>query len=76
MKNKNITFSMPDELIGTLHSVVGRRGLSQFVAKAIKKALEERMSELKRAYAAANNDPDRLKTISDWESLEAEGWDE
>jgi len=75
MKTKNVTFSMPIELVNMLHSRIGKRELSKFATKAIKKALTEEMDSLKAAYAEANNDPDRLEVIKDWEALDLEGWE-
>lgn len=70
----NVTFSIPAELNNLLHSMVERRGLSRFVAQALENALSEKKNALKEAYAQANKDPDRLKTINEWEALEGEGW--
>lgn len=75
MKTKNITISVPTELATQLHAAVGRRELSKFATKALEKALADKMHALKKAYAAANNDPDRIKTIQEWESLEVEDWE-
>ncbi|MCX5921727.1 MAG: hypothetical protein NTX86_00120 [Candidatus Dependentiae bacterium] len=77
MKTKNITFSLPIELVSLLQASVGKRELSKFATQAIKKALEEKNKSLKSAYAAANEDPDRIRAIKDWESLdsESEGWE-
>jgi hypothetical protein len=75
MKSITVTFSIPESLNRALHSLVEKRGLSRFVAKAIEKALKLERDSLKAAYAAANNDPDRKKVIEDWNSLETEDWD-
>jgi metal-responsive CopG/Arc/MetJ family transcriptional regulator len=71
---KSVTFSIPAELNNMLHSMVERRGLSRFVAQALEQALSEKKNALKQAYAQASKDPDRLKTIKEWEALDAEGW--
>lgn len=75
-KRVHVTFSIPEEVNALLHSVVEKRGLSDFATKALEKALAEEQESLKQAYLAANKDPDRKKTIHDWASLENEGWDE
>lgn len=75
-KKVHVTFSIPEELNSLLHSVVEKRGLSEFATKALEKALKEERDALKKAYAAANEDPDRKQTIDDWRALDLEGWDE
>ncbi len=75
-KKVHVTFSIPVEINNLLHAVVEKRGLSDFAAKALQKALDEERQSLKDAYAAANNDPDRKSILSDWEALDSEGWDE
>jgi metal-responsive CopG/Arc/MetJ family transcriptional regulator len=75
-KKVHVTFSIPEELNSLLHSVVEKRGLSEFATKALQKALKEERDALKKAYAAANEDPDRKETMDDWKDLDLEGWDE
>lgn len=75
-KKVHVTFSIPEEVNQLLHSVVEKRGLSEFTTKALQKALAEETSSLKRAYAAANQDPDRKEVIDEWSTLDTEGWDE
>ncbi|MBA3954613.1 hypothetical protein H0X48_04820 [Candidatus Dependentiae bacterium] len=74
MKTKNVTFSIPINLINTLHSRVNKRELSRFVVKALQKALEEEAITLKAAYSDANNDADRLEALEDWQNLDSESW--
>jgi len=40
----------------------------------VKKVFKKRKQDLKFAYIQANKDPDRLKTIKEWEGLELEDW--
>lgn len=75
-KRVHVTFSIPEDVNRLLHSVVEKRGLSNFATKALEKALEEEQQTLKKAYLAANNDPDRKKVIDDWAGLDSEGWDD
>jgi hypothetical protein len=35
----------------------------------IKKVFQKRKQDLKKAYKEANKDPDRLKTIKEWETI-------
>lgn len=76
MKTKNVTFSMPIELVNSLHAKVGKRDLSKFVCQTIEKALAERANKLKSAYAEANEDPGQNEVSEDWKFVDNEGWDE
>lgn len=75
-KKIHVTFSIPEDVNRLLHSTVEKRGLSEFVTKALKKALDEETDLLKKAYASASEDADRNKTVEEWSDLEVEGWDE
>lgn len=75
MKKINVTFSIPEEINEKLHTLIGRKKLSAFVAETLDKALEEKMKALKRAYAEAENDPDRQELIEDWRITDTEGWE-
>jgi ATP-dependent protease HslVU (ClpYQ) ATPase subunit len=75
MKTKNITISVPTDLIATLQGMVGKRELSKFITKAIKKAVEEEKTSLAAAYAASDNDLDTIDVINDWKVLDTEDWE-
>ena len=75
-KKIHVTFSIPEEVNSLLHTVVEKRGLSEFVTKALRKALEEETNILKKAYAQAATDPDRQSAIDDWSILDKEDWNE
>jgi len=83
MKHENITLSFPEDLNALLHLRIARRGISKYVAEAVRKALEEdkkkTVRDLEAAYEAANQDLDRLKAIEEWSSLdqseEADNWE-
>jgi len=74
MRHQNITLSFPSDLNALLHMKVSGRGISKYVAKAVRKALEEDESkeqmELEAAYEEANKDRDRLEVIKDWKTLD------
>ena len=70
------TYSLPDEVLEELNAFVEQRQRSQFVAEAIRLALEIKKKELENAYKEAASDPDRLALIKEWEVTELEGWDE
>lgn len=75
MKKINVTFSIPEEINDKLHTLIGRKKLSAFVAETLNKALEEKMEALKRAYAEAANDPGQREVAEDWKITETEGWE-
>lgn len=75
MKTKNVTFSLPENIIDMLQSLIGKQKMSSFAASALEKALEEKRELLKKEYAEANNDPDSLKTIDEWRHTDTEGWE-
>ncbi len=75
MKKVNVTFSIPIETQQLLQSLIGRRKMSSFVAKALDKALLEKIEVLKKAYIEAEKDPSRKEIIKDWMHAEIEGWE-
>lgn len=75
MKKINITFSISEEVNKKLHTLVSRKKLNTFVSEALAKALEEKVKELKKAYAEAENDPDHQQLIEDWRVTDVEGWE-
>lgn len=72
-KHQNITLSFPTDLTLLLHTRLSRRGISKYVAEAVRNRLEEdsvkELQKLEAAYEEATKDPDRLKTIQDWDSI-------
>ncbi len=74
MKKINVTFSLPKETVDLMQGLIGRRKLSSFVSEALKKALEEKVEELRNAYIEANTDPDRQETIKAWSKIDGENW--
>lgn len=75
MKTKNITISMPTDVLATLQGRVGKRELSKFITKVVIKAIEDEKAALEAAYAAADNDPDTIDVINDWKALDTEDWE-
>ncbi len=75
MKTKNITVSLPIELVEALNALVEKGSTSQFVTKALVQAIQVENQRLKQAYFESNTDPDRQKAIKDWSILDTEGWD-
>ena len=82
-KHENITLSIPADLNALLHAKFPHRGMSNYVTKVVREALEkEKTSQLKAleaAYEDAEKDPARKKLIKEWSSLDTldcvEGWE-
>lgn len=82
-KHQNITLSLPKDLNALLHAKVPSRGISKYVADAVRAALEKDTQkaqlELEAAYEEASLDPDRQKVVDEWSTLDAdtdiEGWE-
>lgn len=75
-KTINQTFSLPVEISQELYSYVKRREMSRFVAEAIRKELEAKKEELRKAYLMANEDEGQLETTNEWEGTVGDGLDE
>lgn len=82
-KHQNITLSIPAELNALLHAKFPHRGMSNYVAKVVREALEKEnaanIKALEVAYEEAENDPSRKKLIKEWAALDSiddiEGWE-
>ncbi len=75
-KKINQTFSIPSDVSQELHTYVKRREMSQFVSNAIRKELEFKKEELRKAYLAANKDEGQQEAMDEWESTIGDGTDE
>ncbi len=75
MKSHKATYSLPEEILHDLNAFVEQRQRSQFVAAAIRYALDLEKKKLEEAYKDASSDKERLKEIEDWNTTEIEGWD-
>lgn len=74
-KKKNQTFSLPREIAQELHTYVKRREISVFVAEAIRKELELRKQELRKAYRSSAKDQGQLEA-KEWEITASDGLEE
>ncbi len=74
MKNKNITISLPEDLIIILKGMAGKRELSKFIAGIVRENIDQEKMNLEAAYKEAEKDQDRIETINDWSALDVEGW--
>ncbi len=73
MKTKNVTFSLPENVIDMMHSLIGKQKMSSFAAQALEQALEQKKESLRKQYTEAAQDADRLKTIEEWSVTDVEG---
>ena len=73
---KNQTFSLPIEVTNDLRSFVKRREMSHFVADAIRKEIELKKQELRKAYISANKDPGQVEANAEWQGTIMDGLDE
>lgn len=70
---KNQTFSLPLEVSLDLHAFVKRRDMSRFVANAIRKELEVKKKELRKAYLSANKDKGQIDSQKEWDTTLSDG---
>ena len=82
-KHENITLSITADLNALLHAKFPYRGMSNYVSKVVREALEKenatKMKALEAAYEEAENDPARQKSVKEWAALDTvddiEGWE-
>ncbi len=66
------TFSIPVDISQELHTYVRRRELSGFVSEAIRKELELKKNDLRKAYQRANKDEGQMEA-KEWEDTLSDG---
>ena len=72
----NQTFSLPLDISKELHTYVKHREMSSLVSEAIRKELELKKEELRRAYMDANKDKGQMETMKEWDATTNDGLDE
>jgi hypothetical protein len=65
---------MDEELYRRLKMAAGSRGMSRFIAEAVRERLRDRESRLREEYQTAEHDPDRQEIVKDWDAIGTEGW--
>ena len=75
-KHRNITLSLPQEMITDLHIYVKKRGISRFVEEAILDRLKSEKLSLEQQYREAALDEERNKTFEDWDGMVGDGLNE
>jgi metal-responsive CopG/Arc/MetJ family transcriptional regulator len=71
---KIMSVSIDEGLYRRLKIAAGNRGMSRFIAEAVREKLRDSESRLIEEYRTAQNDPDRQQIVEDWDAIEAEGW--
>ena len=71
---RTMSITIDEQLYRVLKRTAGPRGMSQFVAHAVKDKLRSRRQKLYREYLLAGRDRDRKAVLRDWDSIETEGW--
>ncbi len=74
-KKINQTFSIPLEISQDLHTYIKKREMSFFVSEAIRKELELKKEDLRKAYRAANKDLGQLEA-AEWDTTINDGSEE
>lgn len=69
-----MSISIEDELFRRLKRTAGSRGMSRFIAEAVREKLKESEGRLQHEYQEAAGDPERRETLEDWDAIETEGW--
>lgn len=72
MRTMSITIDEP--LYRALKRTAGPRGMSRFIAEALREKLRGSRQLLYREYQMASQDEDRREALGDWDALETEGW--
>ncbi|MEI8365096.1 MAG: hypothetical protein WCF65_01640 [Parachlamydiaceae bacterium] len=75
-KTVNRTFSIPLDVSKELHTYIKRREMSHFVSEAIRKELEFKKNELRKAYLMANEDEGQKEANLEWKETIADGTSE
>jgi len=69
----NILFSLPEEIISSLHQLVPADEQDQFVASVLRKALEQQEQALYECALAVEQDEELNAEIDDWQVTLTDG---
>lgn len=64
---------MDEQLYRQLKRVAGPRGMSRFIAEAVREKLGSKGDQLYEEYLAAQDEPERQEILEDWDAIETEG---
>ena len=71
---QTMSITIDEKLYRRLKRTAGQRGMSQFIAEAVREKLRSSEDELYKEYLAAQRDDERRQVLDDWNTLETEGW--
>jgi metal-responsive CopG/Arc/MetJ family transcriptional regulator len=69
-----MSVNIDDDLYRRLKRAAGNRGMSRYIAEAVRERLRGSESQLHEEYQAAAVDPERQRIAQDWGAIETEGW--
>lgn len=75
-QHRNMTLSLPDDVIQELHLFVKKRGISRFVEEAIVEKLKAQKLSLEQQYKEAAQDEERNQIFAEWEQMSGDGLNE
>jgi predicted CopG family antitoxin len=67
---KKLTITVSDEVYDGLQRRIGARRISSFIDRLARPYVDEGSAEA--LYREAENDPDRVETLADWDALPAD----
>ena len=71
---RTMSVTMEERLYRNLKRVAGPRGMSRFIAEAVRDKLDHRQDDLYQEYLEASRDRRRRRELSNWDALETDGW--
>ena len=71
---QTMSITIDEKLYSRLKRTAGQRGMSRFIAEAVREKLRSSEDELYKEYLAAQRDNERRQVLDDWNTLETEGW--
>ena len=69
-----MSITIEEPLYRALKKTAGQRGMSRFIAEAVREKLQNSRQNLYQEYQMASQDPDRQEVLADWDGLETESW--
>ena len=69
----NIYFSLPEEIISSLHQLIPADEQDQFVASVLRKALEQQEQSLYECALAVEQDEELNSELDDWQTTLTDG---
>jgi hypothetical protein len=71
---RTMSVTIEEQLYHLLKKTAGPRGMSKFIAQALKDRLDSSQHTLYQEYLAASTDPDRQEVLRDWDGIDTESW--